>query len=90
MCNNCPLQFCDRACPHYTGYLPALGYPHHTCTSCECGIYDGELYYIIGGNAYCEDCISSISLEELAEISGYPTITQLIEALGGKFCQDNF
>lgn len=34
--------------------------PVTRCFRCHAGIYEGEHYYIIGGDTLCEDCVASL------------------------------
>lgn len=40
--------------------------PIITCSNCGEGIYEGETYYKVAGNAYCTDCIDD--MREIAEM----------------------
>lgn len=33
------------------------------CHECECDIYEGDTYYLVGGFPYCEECISDARRE---------------------------
>ena len=88
MCKECGQSICDTCCPNFSGYIPGVGSPHSFCSSCGGGIYGGESYYLISHLAFCEECSEGLSLSELAEISGLPKISYLIEALGGEHRQD--
>lgn len=43
------------SCPNADNELE----PIHICDMCEEGIYEGDTYYQIGDNYYCEGCIGS-------------------------------
>ena len=88
MCKECQKIYCDPTCPEYSGYIPGVGAPTNHCVSCESGIYPGELYYVIGDDAICEDCALSLDTGWLAELFGFENISQLIEALGGEIRRD--
>ena len=88
MCKECNNIFCVSGCPNFTGFIPGLGAPRHTCSSCEGGIYEGEFYYSISGDLYCEDCVEYLGLRELASLLGYPDISNMLEALGVKYRRD--
>ena len=68
--------------------VPSLGQRRRRCHSCGGGIFDGEFYYMISGDPYCEDCIRCFDTAELADAFGYPEISYLIGVLGGNYRRD--
>ena len=74
--------------PPTEGYLPCLGHRRWQCSSCGASIFDGEFYYLLSGDPYCEDCVRRLDASELADALGYPEISFLIEVLGGKYRRD--
>ena len=88
MCKECNSIFCVSGCPNFTGVLPGLGAPRHICSSCEGGIYEGEFYYSICGEVYCEECVEYLNPQELASLLGYHDASDMIELLGGKHRRD--
>lgn len=88
MCKECNNTFCVCGCPNYTDFVPGLGHSRHTCAACEGGIYDGEFYYSISGEIYCEDCVEYFSLRELSSLLGFGDVSNMIETLGGKYRRD--
>ena len=70
------------------GYIPSLGQRRRQCLSCGIGIFDGEFYYLISGNPYCEDCVRCFDTSQLADAFGYPEISHLIGVLGGNYRRD--
>ena len=88
MCKECEQSFCDSFCPEFSGYIPGSGAPRACCPFCGNGIYSGDFYYLIGEEAYCEECVEALDISELAEIFGYSKISYLIEELGGEHRRD--
>ena len=88
MCKECEQTFCDTRCPNFSGYIPGVGAPREICSSCESGIYSGDLYYLVADRAYCEECVGNLDISELADIFGFAEISDMIEALGGEYRRD--
>lgn len=88
MCKECEQSFCDTFCPNFSGYVAGVGLPRVTCSSCGSGIYSGELYYLAADNAYCEECVESLDISELADLFGFSKISEIIEILGGELRRD--
>ena len=88
MCKECKQTYCDHACPEFDGYVVGVGAPKRYCASCEGGIFPGELYYLIGDDAVCEDCAQCLDTGWLAELFGFENVSMLIEALGGEVRRD--
>ena len=54
MCEICLQNPCPPGCPNAD---EPLVFTH--CDECGAEIYDGEDFYKIGGNNYCESCIKT-------------------------------
>ena len=61
MCELCKHFPCDFRCPNASEPLIA-----YYCDECGEPIYDGEIYYKIGEDFYCEECINGF--KRVAEI----------------------
>lgn len=54
MCDVCRQTPCDPRCP-YAPEPPII----HRCCSCENDIFEGDDYYDLDGEPWCEDCVAS-------------------------------
>lgn len=54
MCSECHCNPCHPSCPNAPKSEPV-----YICDECADGIYDGEPYYSIEDNFYCESCIDA-------------------------------
>ena len=54
MCSECYCNPCHPSCPNAPKTKPV-----YICDECGDGIYDGEPYYSIEDNFYCESCIDA-------------------------------
>ena len=54
MCDICRRYRCPPGCPNNTEEEKIFDY----CSLCREPIYDGEDYYCIDDNAFCEECVS--------------------------------
>lgn len=51
MCYECGSHPCVSSCPN------AKRIVCHKCVNCKDDIYDGEIFYNLNGDAWCEECI---------------------------------
>jgi len=59
MCDECRQYHCPTGCPN------ALEPPViHVCAGCNESIVEGQDYYEVCGEAYCDDCVSSYTAED--------------------------
>ena len=58
MCNVCLKNPCDARCPHAPEPKSVF-----VCSGCGRNIYDGDDYYEIMGEQFCEKCISDAKKE---------------------------
>lgn len=61
MCDVCRQTPCASACPN-APEPPVFG----RCACCGFKIYDGDDYYDIGGDIYCEECVEDS--KKIAEV----------------------
>lgn len=54
MCSECRQYPCHPSCPSSPPSCPVL-----ECDLCGEGIFEGEEYYGIGGDTYCETCVNT-------------------------------
>lgn len=57
MCEICLQAVCLKACPN----APELTLIS-ICAECGGGIFQGDEYYKVGGDNYCEDCICDMRI----------------------------
>lgn len=54
MCEYCHQYICPSGCPNARESDPEI---FARCDSCGTKIYDGEEYYELNGQYFCEDCV---------------------------------
>jgi len=54
LCDECGQSPCHPRCPNAPE--PTAVY---VCKSCGAEIHEGEYYYVVGGEPYCDDCVSN-------------------------------
>lgn len=53
MCKECRQYRCPPGCPNYEEEQKVYGY----CSDCFSPIYEGDDYFLLGDEVYCEDCV---------------------------------
>ncbi|MBQ7294450.1 MAG: hypothetical protein IJW79_12015 [Clostridia bacterium] len=85
MCKECQQTFCPPECPNFDG--SGAGYRVKLCAACGGEIFD-DSHYLILGVPFCLYCAEHASASDLADFFEFPETKDLIEELGGEYCQD--
>ena len=81
MCEYCKQYECPPSCPSFDGYVSWLGSPTFICEMCEGKIYEGDVHYVRGDRALCEDCAKELVSPELLEFLGCDDIKDFFDLL---------
>ena len=76
MCDICGRTFCPNGCPGKD-----LGRSPRRCNVCGVRLDDGDVFYEMYGNPYCEDCLERESVLSLVRICE-ATKQELLARLG--------
>ena len=67
-------------CP---GFAPRVQRGERRCAECE-EYYPPSEVCVIGGRAYCEDCISEMTVSEIIRISEIESVKEFVDLIEGR------